>query len=101
MKLICRNLLNATEPHEARAPTGDELQALLAKIITRILKCLTRQGALVEAEGVTYLGEIEADHALTALQAASCTLLSEGPTTACGSHRAIVWCSSEVSMSGE
>ena len=59
--------------HEARAPTGDELQALLAKIITRILKCLTRQGALVEAEGMTYLGEIEADHALTPLQAASCT----------------------------
>jgi len=59
--------------HEARAPTGDELQALLAKIITRILKCLTRQGALVEAEGRTYLGEIDADHALTPLQAASCT----------------------------
>ncbi len=59
--------------HEARAPTMEELQALLAKIIARILKCLTRQGALVEAEGMTYLGEIDADHALTPLQAASCT----------------------------
>ena len=36
-----------------RAPTQEELQALLAKIIARILKCLTRQGALVEAEGMT------------------------------------------------
>ena len=42
--------------HEARAPTGDELQALLAKIITRILKCLTRQGHLIKEQGISYLG---------------------------------------------
>ena len=59
--------------HEARAPTGDELQALLAKIIRRILKCLTRQGALVEEEEMSYLADTDADHALTPLQAASCT----------------------------
>ena len=59
--------------HEARAPTGDELQALLAKIITRILKRLTRQGTLIEEEGMTYLADTDADHALTSLQAASCT----------------------------
>ena len=59
--------------HEARAPTGDELQALLAKIITRILNGLTRQGHLIEEQGMTYLGEIDADHALTPLQAVSCT----------------------------
>ena len=34
--------------HEARAPTLDELHALLAKIITRILKLLTRRGHLVD-----------------------------------------------------
>ena len=49
--------------HEARAPTMEELQALLAKIIMRILKCLTRQGHLIEEQGISYLGEIEADHA--------------------------------------
>ena len=59
--------------HEARAPTGDELQALLAKIIRRILKCLTRQGYLIEEEGMSYLADTDADHALTPLQAASCS----------------------------
>ena len=54
--------------HEARAPTMEELQALLAKIIMRILKCLTRQGHLIEEQGISYLGEIEADHALKPLQ---------------------------------
>ena len=39
--------------HEARAPTGEELQALLSRIITRILKLLTRQGTLIEEEGMT------------------------------------------------
>ena len=51
----------------------EELQALLAKIIRRILKCLTRQGTLIEEEGMSYLADTEADHALTPLQAASCT----------------------------
>ena len=37
----------------------------------RILKCLTRQGHLIEEQGISYLGEIEADHALTPLQVAS------------------------------
>ena len=59
--------------HEARAPTMEELQALLAKIIRRILKCLTRQGTLIEEEGMSYLADTEADHALTPLQAASCS----------------------------
>ena len=59
--------------HEARAPTMEELQALLAKIITRILKLLTHQGYLIEEEGMTYLADTDADHALTLLQAASCT----------------------------
>ena len=59
--------------HEARAPTIEELQALLSRIITRILKRLTRRGYLIEEEGMTYLGDIEANSALTPLQAASYT----------------------------
>ena len=59
--------------HEASAPTAVELQVLLAKIITRILKRLTRQGYFIEEQGMTYLGDIEANSALTPLQAASCT----------------------------
>ena len=59
--------------HEARAPAIEELQALLAKIITRLMRLLTRQGYLIEEQGMRYLAEIEADHALTPLQAASCT----------------------------
>ncbi len=59
--------------HEARAPTLEELQALLHKIIIRILKLLTRQGYLIEEQGMTYLAEAAPGNALTALQAASCT----------------------------
>ena len=59
--------------HEARAPTLDELQALLARIIMRILKRLTRRGYLVEEQGMTYRADAAPDNALTALQAASCT----------------------------
>ena len=68
--------------HEARAPSIEELQALLAQIITRLMRLLTRQGYLVEEQGMAlgqplrYLAEPDADdadHALTALRAALCT----------------------------
>ena len=66
--------------HEARAPGIEELQALLAKIITRLMRLLTRQGYLIEEQGMRYLAEIEANHALTPLQAASCTYrIAMGP----------------------
>ena len=42
--------------HEARAPTSEELQALLARIIIRILKMLTRRGYLIEEQGMTCAG---------------------------------------------
>ena len=58
---------------EARAPTVEELHALLAKIIARLMRLLTRQGVLIEEQGMSYLAGIEADQALTPLQAASCT----------------------------
>jgi hypothetical protein len=55
---------------EARAPTRDELQGLLDKIIARLMKMLTRQGYLVEEQGMTYLADIGPDNPLKALQAA-------------------------------
>ena len=58
---------------EARAPTRDELQGLLEKVIARLLKRLTRLGYLVEEEGMTYVADIDPDNPLTPLQAASCT----------------------------
>ena len=54
----------------------EALQALLVKIITRILRLLTRQGYLIEEQGMTYLAEPDSDNALTPLQAASCTYRS-------------------------
>jgi len=56
--------------HEARAPTRDELQRLLEWIIVRLMRRLTRQGYLIEEQGMTYLADIGADKALKALQAA-------------------------------
>jgi hypothetical protein len=41
--------------HEVPAPTIEELQALLAKIITRIMRLLTRLGFLIEEQGMTTL----------------------------------------------
>ena len=65
---------------EARAPSLEALQALLAKIIARLMRLLTRQGVLIEERGVRYLAGLEADQALTPLQAASCTYrIAMGP----------------------
>jgi len=59
--------------HEARAPSPAELEALLNRIIQRIVKLLTRTGYLIEEPGMRYLAQAESDRALTPLQAASCT----------------------------
>lgn len=58
---------------QARAPSRDELQELLERIIAPLLKRLTRVGYLVEEEGVSCLADIDPDNPLTPLQAASCT----------------------------
>ena len=58
---------------QARAPIRDELQGLLDKIIARLLKMLTRQGYLVEEQGMTYIADMDTDNPLVSLQAASCT----------------------------
>jgi hypothetical protein len=58
---------------QARAPTREELQGLLEKIIVRLMKRLTRLGYLVEEEGMSYLADLDPDNPLAPLQAASCT----------------------------
>ena len=56
---------------EARAPSRDELADLLDKIITRLLKMLTRLGYLIEEGGMTYIADRDADNPLASLQAAA------------------------------
>ena len=58
---------------EACAPTRAELGGLLDKLIARLLKMLTRQGYLVEEQGMTYMADVDPDNPLRSLQAASCT----------------------------
>ena len=59
--------------HEAAAPSTDELEAVLLKIIKRTMQLLTRLSALIEEPDRTYLAETATDGALRSLQAASCT----------------------------
>jgi len=61
------------EFRSVRSPTAGQLQALLSQIIQRVMKVLTRHGALIEEEGMTYLADIESDVALAPLQSAACT----------------------------
>ena len=63
----------AAEFHSVRSPTTEQLQNLLSQIIQRIMKVLTRNGALIEEEGMSYLAEMETDAALSPLQSAACT----------------------------
>ena len=68
--------------HRASAPTHAALQALLGKIITRILRLLTRLGHLVEEDGQTYLtgGVTDPDDVMTPLQAAAANYrIAQGP----------------------
>ena len=62
---------------EARAPSNDELHALLHTVITRLMKMLTRRGVLIEEMGQTYLADPNADgdeaRTLRPLQAAAIT----------------------------
>ena len=51
---------NGPRFHEARTPTSEQLRDLLERILTRIVKLLTRQGDLIEEAGMRCLGEIDA-----------------------------------------
>ncbi len=56
------------------APTAEQLQTVLTRIITRLLKMLTRHGALMEdAPGIPSLADPDGDPALAPLHAAACT----------------------------
>ena len=61
---------------EASAPTDEALQTVLHKIITRMMKLLTRRGVLVEEQGSTYMadndGNSDEARVLRPLQAAAC-----------------------------
>jgi hypothetical protein len=59
--------------HEVRAPTAEQLQTLLARIITRLMKFLTRTGFLIAEQGMSYLADTDPDTALGPLRAAACT----------------------------
>jgi hypothetical protein len=59
--------------HEVRAPTAAELQSLLSRIIKRLMRLLTREGSLIEEQGMTCLAATSPDLALGSLQAAACT----------------------------
>jgi hypothetical protein len=67
----------APEFVEVPEPTDGALQAVLHKIITRMMKLLTRRGVLVEEEGSTYMADNDGDsdeaRTLRPLQAAACT----------------------------
>jgi hypothetical protein len=67
---VYRSSAGAPVFHEARAPSAAELDALLSRIIQRVLRLLTRTGYLIEARGMRYLAEGEPDSVLTPLQVA-------------------------------
>ena len=60
---------------EVPAPTDEALQTVLQKVITRLMKLLTRRGVLVEEQGQTYVAESDGDsdeaRTLRPLQAAA------------------------------
>ncbi|MCE2661183.1 MAG: transposase [Rubrivivax sp.] len=62
---------------EVPEPTDEALQAVLHKIITRLMGLLTRRGVLVEEEGSTYMADNDGDsdeaRTLRPLHAAACT----------------------------
>jgi Putative transposase len=49
--------------HEAAAPSSDQLEAVLLKIITRIMRLLTRLGFVIEKPDRTYLAETDTNGA--------------------------------------
>jgi hypothetical protein len=70
---VYRHSEGGADFHEVAAPTSEELQVLLAKIITRIMRLLTKQGILIEEQDRTYLAEADRESSLLPLQAASCS----------------------------
>jgi hypothetical protein len=59
--------------HPVPAPTAEELQALLTRLMKRLMKFLTRKGFLIEEQSMSYLADTDPDRGLGSLQAAACT----------------------------
>ena len=55
------------------APSTEQLQTVLSRVVQRVLKSLTRKGALIEEQGLPYLADPDADPALAPLHTAACT----------------------------
>ena len=55
------------------APSTEQLQTVLSRLVKRVLKSLTRKGALIEEQGLPYLVDPDGDPALAPLHAAACT----------------------------
>ena len=47
--------------HPVPAPTAEQLQVLLTRIIKRLMKFLTRKGFLIEEQGMSYLADSDPD----------------------------------------
>ena len=75
--VFARSIDGTPEFVEVPEPTDEALQAVLHKIITRLMGLLTRRGVLVEKEGSTYMADNDGDsdeaRVLRPLQAAACT----------------------------
>jgi hypothetical protein len=79
-----RSTEGAPEFVEVGEPTDEALHTVLHKIVTRMMKLLTRRGLLVEEEGSTYLADNDGDsdeaRTLRPLQAAaSAAIRRRGP----------------------
>ncbi len=59
--------------HPVAPPRNTQLLDLLLHLIRRVMRCLVRQGALVEEAGTLYLNDADPDNVLAPLHAASCT----------------------------
>jgi len=69
---VYRNCNGVPVFHEAAAPSTDELEAMLLKIITHHA-FIDAPGVCLEEPDRTYLAETDTNGALRSLQAASCT----------------------------
>ena len=49
--------------HPVPAPTAEQLQALLTRLMKRLMKLLTRKGFLIEEQGMSYLADTDPDRA--------------------------------------
>ncbi|MCA1852198.1 MAG: transposase, partial [Beggiatoa sp.] len=70
---VYRTIGAMPEFHPVHAPTSVQLQALLGRIIKRLMKLLIRQGYLIEEQEMAYLSSTDSDPALGPLRAAACT----------------------------